>query len=1234
MCKRLLFLVATLAVAQCAVAQAVRTAVDDFETTEVNRLAPRVDVTPYSDEDDIERGSYAHSAFYLPLGGVWRYDLRDDYADRSAEVEGRAFSTDGWDEVELPCFSWSRGGDKLMLPAAGPSGRVAHEGNLSALLYRSFEVAERWKGYTAVLRLQGRSAYHVWVNRQYAGYAEDSRAVNEFDITRLLRYGKRNDVVIQLAGLSSGSLLESAYDPMFNGVGEAAVTFFPATHIDDYKVEAVYDAASGGGMLSVDASVVSTRGKGRYYLEVELWNPQGREAAKLGKWLYLDSRKAAEVHVEQRLNRVEPWSAERPACYTAVVRLLDEKMRPLMSTGSRTGFRTVALENGRLTVNGRPLVLRGVAYVDNGQSVDDMRADLLRMKHHNVNAVRTVHYSPARGVLYDLCDELGLFVMCDANLQPFSSGRKAVAADADYADLFVSRVRTMQASLKNHPSIILWSLGGSADNGVCMTQAYRELKRLDRSRPVVFAGGAAGDNSDLAVLLNPTLQEVRQYLSRGTARPLLVAAYGTAEGNPYGGLQELWQLLSTATAGGFAASWNSYVTGDAVTGQRVKHSGIGLRDVTGELREAYRPFDFSLQSLAPDAAEFSVVNRNHSLALSDYRVGYVLYSNLKPRIVEGDINTALAPGEVHTLKLRLPKLTLYAGEELMIRFEVRPRDVAPIDRAAVLSTATFLLPSMQTAKQPLPAYDRQRLTVRYDDSSRVLTVAGRRFEARFDCGQGTLCQLVSGGENLLQEPLTMDFWRATASGDAALNSRATLWMPYRQVRREVVDVDYREVDSCTVAVNVMSRYSAASGGPLFDVRQRYTVLHSGDVLVDNEVRSVLPMAEPPRVGVCWGMAPGFDSVGWTGRDRVSFSDRKAGSRLGGYSGEALRMHGPYADTRRLTLRNGRTGLYVDMLDTLFGFELQPQDRGYAVHADYRMAPAGGIVTAMPATTTVDCRFVLHLRPYDARVEDADDFCRTAYPVETSAMLPMPVITAGADHFNAPMQVTLSLPPEAQGGAGRGAEIRYTLDGSVPGAASPRYTAPFSIEGSTTVSARTLKAGMPPSFVSSRTFYFDYVSSVTLQNKPNTPYNRHFERALTDGVTGTVDDLSHGWIGFSGSDFVAVVELGRAIDLNEVRLRFAHQPSAWVFGPVSLSVAVSGDGVHYDEPVGADCSFDPTDEANASAHLLEPVVRVSRQGVRFLRIEARNVGRIPDWHPAKGLRAWLMTDEITLTEMLP
>lgn len=1236
MMKKLVCMMATLFVAIAVPAQQPQTAVEDVETQSLGCLMPRANVTPYSDEDDLEAGAFFRSDNYMPLSGQWQIELHDDYTFMGDRVADRKFTPKGWAEVNIPTTTWMRGTVPMMLRCIATPDTIPQKGNITALLHRSFYVDKNWKGYHAVLRLQARSAFHLWVNHKYVGYAEDSRAIHEFDITRHLRFGQDNEVTLQVVSLSTGSLLESHYAPSYLGVTvEPAVVFYPSAHFDDFTVNASYDAVNHSGRLAVDVAVSSLNKKGRYYVEVELWDPHGREVGKMGKWIYFDRRELVTVSLSQQLEAVSPWSAERPARYTAVMRLLDEKMSPIMTTGTHFGFRTVALQDGRLMVNGSPLVLHGVAWCDNGQPEATVRQELLRMKKHNINAIRTIQYSPASEAFYDLCDELGFYVMCDANVQPYAGMHKSVASDEAYVDLFLSRVRNMYGTLKNHPSIIIWSLGRTGDIGACMTQSYRELKRLDASRPVFMQGSTGADDADFISLVNPTPQAVRQSLSRGLTRPLLVAEYGGAEGNPMGGLQELWNALSASTAGGFAASWIAYNSLNYTSNPvQVSHTGLSQRAVLGELREAFRPFDITLQSVAPDAAEFLIVNRNHTLPLSDYKVSYVLYTHLKPRIIEGEIKTVLPAGATHTFKLRIPKLTLYANEELFIRFEVRGSNIPSVDNKTVLSTVCFPLPASHVARQQLPSYDWHPIRASINDSTGILTLNTESFALDFNLHDGTLAQVSFHQKNLLQRPLQLAFHIPTTSGDEQMHKRYMLWQSYDHLRYELVDADYRYVDSSTVIVNMMLRYYTAAGLSLFDVRQQYTVFHSGDMLIGNEIRSLHPVVAPPRVGLDISLAAQVDSVQWMGLENESYSDRHADSRYGFFTATPHRLQSPRAFTRRVALMGTSAGLYLDMSDSLFSFVMQSAGTGWMLAADAWRAPAGGIVTTIPSTEPFVYSFTAHLRPFDPLADDPEEYACLDLPISTTAVLPVPVITSDRDHFNEPMQIALTLPHEQSPDGVRNMEIRYTLDGSTPDKNSPLYKEPFTISSSTTVNARTFAVGMTPSFVSTYSFFFDYVSELSYQERPNTPYNLHSESALTDGVLGSVDDLSHAWLGFSGNDMVLTIKLSKPIDIDAVRLRFAHSPAAWTFAPTAVSVATSSDGITFSNPVEADYDFDATDETNNSPQLLQPSVAVHQRGVTHLRIIARNMGRIPAWHQAKGLRSWLMTDEITILEWLP
>ena len=1190
-------------------------------------MTPHVDVTPYSDEDDIEKGNYDNSPYVIVLDGTWKCDIRNDYSDRSSEFESRDFSAEKWSEVSLPCRSWQRNGKTLVpAPIEHPS-RIPLKGNVSAALYKKIDIDPDFKDHQAYLRIQSVSAVHLWVNRKYVGYGEDSRTPNEFDITPYLLQGHSNEIVILSVARSDGSLLEMNYSPALSGITDnICLLFFPSTHIADYHIKSDYTAQNRSGHLSVDVDVECAAKKGKFYLEAELWDPQGKEVDRMGKWMFFDKRSQTTVTIDQTFANVASWNAEQPRLYTLVLRILDEKMRPIESTGTRFGFRTVKVEDGKLKVNGSPIMLHGTDYVDNGQSEEQMRADLTAMKRHNINAIHTIDLSPARPKLYDICDELGLYVVCDANLQPFSESTMAIATDADYSDMFIERAHNMYAVNKNHPSIIVWSLGPSNDNGVCMTNTYKEMKYIDKSRPVMFVGAGMGESTDIIVLHNPSEKALKEYKGRALLRPVVVTSFcKTPHDNAMGGLEQYWDIVKKESnfVGGFAPTWNNYTSYNKNTKQDEWHTGLGSRNARNELREVYRPFDITLQTITQDAAEFMLTNRNDFLSLSDYRVSYTLCSNLKPRIIEGDIKATVGPGASHIFKLRIPKLNLYAGEKLYIKFQVRQRNATAATDGTVLANFSFPIPARNIAKMPLPDYEQTSVAVKNIADSGILRVSNQQFDITFDMREGNLSSYTWRGKKIVVKPLQLDLWHPTD------DDRANIWHLYKPeaLHRTLIDIDYRRSDSAAVMVNAVMRYSNSAGSPLFDMRQSYSIFSTGDIIIDNELLASNPVPAPPQIGLKIAMGKGMDSASWFGLEEESYCDRKAAYSPGLFKNSLSRLNLNHADTRWLALHNNIQGLYIDMLDSLFNFSIKEDVNQIQVSALPLYAAVGGAVTPDPVSAPFHHSFKLHLRPYDIAENDPSDFGSIDYPVQQSNILPMPVISASSQRFNAPMKISIALPKESRGM--EGVKIHYTTDGTTPESYSPIYTTPFTIDATTTVNARAIGNGHAPSFVASRTYYYDYISSIKFAQKPNTPYNKHYETALNDGETGLVEDLSHHWIGFSATNCEATVTLSKPVDIDQIKLRFAHNPEAWVFAPDSIVVMTSADGIKYSTPRVFTCQFNPTKEENNAAKLVELDITVNTNDVKYIKIIAHNIGRIPQWHRAKGLHAWIMTDEINI-----
>lgn len=1245
---------------------------NDIEVFEQHKLYPRANVVSYGNEDDIEKNGYTGSPYYVSLNGEWRMMLKSSFESRPANIEQKDFSASGWPTVTVPSARLTDGGKVVQSKKINTPSDVSGSNNWVATYYREFDVPKAWKDYKAYLNLQAKSAYYVWVNQEYVGYSEDSRDLSEFELTKHLKIGKKNNIVIQVVSTSDGSMLESQYARCVNGItSDVFILLKPFANIMDYKLQADYNPANTMGSLSLNIDVFNESKKGQYYVEFEVWDPKGHQVEKMGRWTVFDKKNEVTLKMERELGSVLPWTDETPNMYTLVIRLRDQKMNLVETVGCRFGFRTVEIKNGLLTVNGSPVTLRGTIYSFfdyNGTGIpseEQVRHDLQLMKQHNINAVRTTLYSPAAPYFYEMCDEYGLYVVCDANLQPFSTQAKAVATDKAYINLFITRMQNMYERLKNHPSIIAWSLGDGVDNGICMENAFRTIKQKDKTRPAIFSGAGYSENTDIIAPKYIEYDDLKLFAAKQSQpRPLVMGAFGSVQGNSYGNIEPLWQLVRTSSSlqGGFAAYWNPSDYFDVQNQVDAHSTGLVDRErnavpYLAELRNIYRPFEVKLVNISPDAAEFNVTNLLSFLTLNDYILEYKIFSNLKNRIIEGEVSVALKPGESKNFKLKIPALTLYAGEELFIRFTVRQRkETVAVPKGTDLGVVEFGLPMKEVKKEKLPDFDRETLYVSQEDN--MVKVYNDNIELKYDMARADIVSYRFRDQEMMLSAPQINFWRAATDNDRVDKNALRLWrnLGPQSLKRNVVATNCRKVDDNTVCIDAMLRYTANGDAVYFDVKQSVAVLFTGDVIVDNEIVAAEQVKTLPKVGIQMCLPKSLDSVRWFGLDKETYRDRRSAGVVGTYKSAVSDMFylydrpqeaGNRSNVRWVSVENDAVGFFVDMLDTNFNFSIYPySDRDlydnedakalktrdyWTFNADYRQAAIGSALASQPVSdrdlvNAKQYHFRLHLRAYDPSEYNPYDFCRVEYPQIASSVLPMPVISKDRDRFDQPMTITITSDvPKA--------EIRYTVDGSTPDANSPLYKKPFVISNSTYVKAKAFKADATPSFTTVKRYNFDYIESAAFVNKPNTPYNYNQETILFDGETGEISELSRGWLGFSGNDLNVVFQLSKAIELQQVVTRFAHVPDAWAFAPTAVQVFVSSDGVNYSPAINAKLNYAPEEQSMNSPQLVTLTVEVNQPDVKFVRLVAKNLGRIPAWHKARGLKPWIMIDEVELDEVI-
>jgi len=548
---------------------------------DIGREAPRATRTSFADREAALRGDDA--ARTRSLNGTWRFHWSPRPALRPLDFWKQDFDVSAWDQIPVP-RSWQTLGygqpvylnHPYVFPAEPP--RVPEDDNPVGSYRRSFDVPGDWDGNRVLLEFGGvDSAFHVWVNGAYLGYSEGSRTPAEFDVTEAVQPGAANVVAVEVYRFSTGSYLECQDMWRISGIfRDVTLRALPPVHLRDVFVHTELDEAFVDAQLQLD---VELRNGGAeavdgLQVEAELLGPDGD---LVDGWPRALTRPGAidAGGVRGWSDRFEVpapalWTDETPHLYTLLLHVLGADGRVLEVVTQKIGFREVAVEGGQLLVNGRPVVIRGVNRHDHdpetGHYVSParIREDLVLMKRHNINAVRTSHY-PNDPILLDLCDELGLWVFDEANIESHGMGygERSLAKDPVWEPMHLDRVVRMVERDKNHPSIIVWSMGNEAGDGVNFEAVSRWLHARDPSRPVHYERAGEEPHVDLVSPMYASPSSIERYAlgkdqgRDGRARPLILCEYAHAMGNSVGNLQDYWDVIERhpALQGGFIWDW-------------------------------------------------------------------------------------------------------------------------------------------------------------------------------------------------------------------------------------------------------------------------------------------------------------------------------------------------------------------------------------------------------------------------------------------------------------------------------------------------------------------------------------------------------------------------------------------------------------------------------------------------------------------------------------------------------
>ena len=501
-----------------------------------NREARHANFFAYETEQAARAGDKTQSSRYLSMEGMWRFCFVKNHQDAPANFWTLNYDDSKWEDFPVPgLFELNGHGDRIYKNIGyawcttfeSNPPYIGETENYTGSYRREFTLPDAWSGQQVLFHVgSATSNLKVWVNGKYVGYSEDSKIAAEFDITKYLKKGK-NLIAMQVMRWCDGSYLEDQDFWRFTGIAREVYLYArPKLHVEDIIIS--QDYANGKGLLNVD--VKAPKG---FTIEARLEDADGQLVG---------------TGMQQTIDNVKGWTAETPNLYTLFI-YIKKGAQTVEVIPQRVGFRHIEIKGGQLLVNGQPILIKGVDRheldPDGGYivSIERMKQDLRIMKQLNVNAVRTSHY-PDDPRWYDLCDEAGIYVVAEANLESHGMGygEGTLAKREDFAQMHMERNQANVLTLRNHPCILVWSLGNEAGYGSNFERCYDWIKSVD-SRPVQYEQAGHWGKTDIFCPMYMGYTDCEKYAQGDNVRPLIQCEYAHAMGNSIGGFKEYWDII-------------------------------------------------------------------------------------------------------------------------------------------------------------------------------------------------------------------------------------------------------------------------------------------------------------------------------------------------------------------------------------------------------------------------------------------------------------------------------------------------------------------------------------------------------------------------------------------------------------------------------------------------------------------------------------------------------------------
>ena len=921
--------------------------VPEWENPEIfaiNREATRATALPYSNEQQAIADIFSASPWYRCLDGVWKFNWHKKPADKPEGFYREGYDVSGWDNIQVP-GNWELQGfgipiyTNVTYPHPKNPPYISHDDNPAGCYVRDFDIPGSWDGRRVYLHFEsGLSAMYVWVNGKYAGYSQATKSPAEFDITPYIRQGK-NRVAIEGYRWSDGAYLEDQDFWRLSGF-DRSIYLYSADQIRirDFFVKSDLDANYKNGLFSLDVSVKNhLKSDRKVQVAVQLLDRNGKTVFTKKNSVNVASETETQTSFSQKVNAPELWSNETPYLYTLLLTLSDEKGNIIETTSCKTGFRKVEIKNAQLLINGKPILVRGVNMHEHHpvtghvQTEEMMRKDIALMKQYNINAVRTSHY-PQPPLWYKLCDEYGLYLVDEANLESHGlEGTDSPSHLPEWKEAHLDRVIRLVERDKNHPSVIVWSLGNEAGNGQAFYDMYDWVKKRDNTRPAQYERTGEARCTDIVCPMYASLEKMTEYAARtNVTRPYILCEYSHSMGNSSGHLQEYFDLFVTSPhmQGGFIWDWvdqgikatddsgrdywayggdiggyqypheQNLCANGLVTPDRIPHPGLY------EVKKVYQDILFHAKDIKKGI--ITIENRFHYTDLKNYDFKWEVLKNGKP-FANGDLPVSQPPLTKRDITITLPAIQKEAGQEYFLNI------------FAYTKEATEMIPARhEIAREQFALPENAYFSGNSDKASGVVEVVSEddnfirlktgEITIGFNKRNGMLTEYSCRNQQLLYDGPQPDFWRAPTDNDFGFNlsEKSNVW---RTAGRNRTLKNFQANKSG-------NGYIIRADYELNDVSSPYTVTYTvsadGKIKVQvawNAGKQGLP--EMLRFGMQMRLSSEFNTFTYYGRGPwENYTDRHTSSFIGIYSSTVAEQQFDYirpqengnkTDVRWLTL---------------------------------------------------------------------------------------------------------------------------------------------------------------------------------------------------------------------------------------------------------------------------------------------------------------------------------------------